>query len=110
MAVNGLAGSAYKLEHYNFNTFSWLMSYDEMVRRARVLFYGPEYFLVEFGSSNGVGVDELVWAADASFPGAPVVLSKTGIEDKGDRLPSTPSFTSSYWWSTRGMNAKGSSY
>jgi CubicO group peptidase (beta-lactamase class C family) len=81
MTVNGLAGQAYKLEHYNFDTFSWLMSYDEMVRRARVLFYGPEYFLVEFRSSKGAGVDELVWAADANFPDAPVILSKTGIQD-----------------------------
>lgn len=88
MTVNGLPGQAYKLEHYNFDTFSWLMSYDEMVRRARVLFYGPEYFLVEFRSSNGAGMDELVWAADANFPGAPVVLSKTGIQDSQDSLPS----------------------
>jgi CubicO group peptidase (beta-lactamase class C family) len=81
MKVNGLTGQAYRLEHYHFDTFSWLMPYDEMVRRARVLFYGPEYFLLEFRSSNGAGVDELVWAADNNFPGAPMVLSKIGTQD-----------------------------
>ena len=91
MTVNGLEEQAYKLEHNNFDTFSWLMSYYEMVRQARVLFYGPEYFLVEFRSSKGTGVDELVWAADANFPDAPMILSKTGIQDcwKQDRLPVT---------------------
>jgi hypothetical protein len=85
MTVNGLAGQAYKLEHYNFDTFSWLMSYDEMVRRARVLFYGPEYFLVEFRFSKGAGGDELVWAADGNFSRC----SGDFVEDRDSRLLAT---------------------
>lgn len=83
MAVNGLPEQVYALEHYNYDTFSWLMSYDEAVRRARVLFYDAEYYLVEFRASGGGGsqVDEILWVGDGNFPGVPITLTKETNQD-----------------------------
>lgn len=79
MTVNGLPEQVYALEHYNYDTFSWLMS----VRRARVLFYDAEYYLVEFRASGGGGsqVDEILWVGDGNFPGVPITLTKETNQD-----------------------------
>ncbi|KAL4900329.1 beta-lactamase/transpeptidase-like protein [Aspergillus multicolor] len=77
MAMNGLPAQAYGLEHYHFDTFSWIMSYDEMVSRGRTTFYPAEYYLIEFQASS-TDIDQLLWVADGNFPGTPVILSKEG--------------------------------
>lgn len=83
MTVNGLPEQVYALEHYNYDTFSWLMSYDEAVRRARVLFYDAEYYLVEFRASGGGGsqVDGILWVGDGNFPGVSITLTKETNQD-----------------------------
>ncbi|KAK1834397.1 penicillin-binding protein [Podospora conica] len=90
MTANGLPDQVYALEHYNYDTFSWLMSYDETVRRARVLFYDAEYYLVQFRASGGDSsrVNEILWVADGSFPGVPIILTKEASRD-GNNLWAT---------------------
>lgn len=73
------------------------MSYDEPVRRARVLFYEPEYFLLEFRSCNGERVDEIVWAADSHFPATPIIISKTPIQDARADGQNWPTSESAAW-------------
>ena len=81
MMMNGLPLQTYKLEHHHFDTFSWAMPYDEMVRRGRVLSYEAEYYLIGFEAS-GKNVAKLLWAADSNFPHTPIILTKPNITNK----------------------------
>ncbi|KAK7709741.1 hypothetical protein SLS64_005982 [Diaporthe eres] len=53
MKWQGLDSQSYELHHYHYDVFSWLMSPEEMVKRARIIQFHPaEYYLLEFGSDN----------------------------------------------------------
>lgn len=72
MTWQGLDSQSYELHHYHYDTFSWLMPAEEIVRRARgVTFYNYEYYLVEFGSDTNNDnasdrVDYLRWSMDSN--------------------------------------------
>lgn len=78
MKFQGMDSQSNKMEHYHHDIFSWLMPYDEVVRRYRgAQFYSAEYYLIEFRSSvqNG-NLDQLLWAMDGNFTGEKVVFTK----------------------------------
>jgi CubicO group peptidase (beta-lactamase class C family) len=82
MKFQGMDSQSYKMEHYHYNTFSWLMPYDEVVRRDRgVQFYSAEYYLIEFRSNvqNG-GLDQLLWVMDGNFTGEKVAFTNDSTE------------------------------
>lgn len=68
MKWQGLDSQSYTLRHYHYDTFSWLMSPEEIVKRARgIPFYHSEYYLLEFGSDkNDDQVDYLRWSMDSN--------------------------------------------
>lgn len=69
MKWQGLDSQSYELHHYHYDVFSFLMSPEEMVRRAFDIkqSYPPEYHLIEFGSDkNGGQVDYLRWSMDGN--------------------------------------------
>lgn len=68
MKWQGLDSQSYELHHYHYDVFSWLMSPEEMVKRAMVVQFHPaEYYLLEFGSDkNGDQVDYLKWSTDGN--------------------------------------------
>lgn len=69
MKWQGLDSQSFKLHHYHYDVFSWLMSPEEMVKRARIIqFYPAEYYLLEFGSnSNDDQVDYLRWSMNGNW-------------------------------------------
>lgn len=92
MKWQGLDSQSYKLRHYHFDTFSWLMSAEEIVRRARgIPFYPSEYYLIEFGSDrNDDQVDYLRWSMDSNSTSQKLKFRKhpeaTTVSSSGDAL------------------------
>jgi CubicO group peptidase (beta-lactamase class C family) len=69
MRFQGLDSQTHSLQHYHHDTFSWLMTYDEIAKRARsAIFYSATFYLIDFIASTGTTVDQLKWAADGNFP------------------------------------------
>lgn len=68
MKWQGLDSQSHELRHYYYDVFSWLMTPEEMVRRALGnRFYPAEYYLLEFGSDkNSDPVDYLRWSMDGN--------------------------------------------
>lgn len=59
---------SYKLKHYNYDTFSWLLTRDETVRRGLFPMTMAEYYILAFGRGEDGQIDHAVWKHDASVP------------------------------------------
>lgn len=57
---------AYKLTHYHYDKFSWLLTHDENVRTGRFPITRASFYLIEFRSSGDdpMKIDSVVWAHD----------------------------------------------
>jgi CubicO group peptidase (beta-lactamase class C family) len=78
LSFQGLFSENYKLKHYNHDTFTWHFTRDEDVRRARFTFMGASYYKFKFVSSDGVNIDELVWAHEPDIPRGEVFKKRAG--------------------------------
>jgi CubicO group peptidase (beta-lactamase class C family) len=58
----------WRLEHYHHNVWSWAIQYEDALRE--VLWPDPDknLYLFEFRSSDGAGIDQLVWKHDPGVP------------------------------------------
>lgn len=63
ISMQGLSSQSYTLAHYHHDTFSWLMTFDEIVRRGRgVPFYNAEYYFIRFErTGHDDSFDRLSW-------------------------------------------------
>lgn len=69
VAFQGLRSQSNRLEHYHFDTFSWLMTHDEAARRARLMVNFPaEFYLFRFGISIHGKIDRLYWIIENTCP------------------------------------------
>ena len=69
LAFQGLDSLVWKMEHYQDNSFLWLMSRDEAVSRARFPYSSETLYKLEFLASDESGeIDSLLWAHDADRP------------------------------------------
>lgn len=59
---------AYQLTHYNYDTFSWLLTRDETVRRGLFPVTMAEYYLLAFGRGETGQIDHVIWKHDPSVP------------------------------------------
>lgn len=59
---------AYQLKHYNYDTFSWLLTRDETVRRGLFPVTMAEYYLLAFGRGETGQIDHVIWKHDPSVP------------------------------------------
>lgn len=68
MNFQGRTSEVFALTHYHDDTFSWWMSYDEVVRKGRyVNDFTASYSLITFSSTDGDGIDVLKWSWDPSM-------------------------------------------
>lgn len=83
MRMQGLASQGYNLTHYEYDTFSWIMPFDEVVRRARgVPFYSADYYLLHFGRSGSSGAfDQLQWAMNSGVCGKLATFKRIATKD-----------------------------
>ena len=59
---------AYQLKHYNYDTFSWLLTRDKTVRRGLFPVTMAEYYLLAFGRDETGQIDHVIWKHDPSVP------------------------------------------
>ncbi|MCJ1434732.1 hypothetical protein MMC27_004102 [Xylographa pallens] len=59
---------AYQLKHYNYDSFSWLLSRDETARRGLFPVTWTEYYLLAFGQGKDGQIDHVIWKHDPSVP------------------------------------------
>lgn len=59
----------YDLDHYQDNTFTWWISYNDLARHGRyVTDYAASYYLLEFSGMGGDSINTLKWAWDPNLP------------------------------------------
>lgn len=69
ISLQGRETEVFKLTHYEIDTFSWWMPFDEIARRGRYITdYPASYYLIKFSSKRGNGIDALSWAWDPNLP------------------------------------------
>ncbi|MCJ1398273.1 hypothetical protein MMC11_001470 [Xylographa trunciseda] len=59
---------SYQLKHYNYDTFSWLLTRNETVRRGLFPVTLTEYYLLAFGQGQDGQIDHVIWKHDPSVP------------------------------------------
>ena len=67
MCMQGARSESYKLEHYNYDEFSWVLTWDESAKRGRFRNTTPDYYLLKFQTRN----DEIMglkWTIDGDIP------------------------------------------
>ena len=81
VAFQGLPSQFNRLEHYHFDTFTWLMTHDEAARRARLMVNFPaEFYLLRFGLSVHGKVDRLYWIIENTSPEPEVFLKDLPVK------------------------------
>ncbi|KAI1114605.1 hypothetical protein F5Y14DRAFT_413928 [Nemania sp. NC0429] len=63
----GLADEKYYLKHCHYNTFSWNLKYDELVKRGQYI-RDYEYYKSAFKVDETGEVSSLLWKHDKSTP------------------------------------------
>ncbi|KAI4088601.1 MAG: hypothetical protein LQ344_005939 [Seirophora lacunosa] len=58
----------YPLEHYNHDTFTWLLTRDQTVRRGLFPVTKTEYYILAFGQGEDGQIDHVLWRHDPSVP------------------------------------------
>ncbi|KAK3995249.1 hypothetical protein QBC44DRAFT_366775 [Cladorrhinum sp. PSN332] len=77
MTMQGLSSQVYTLRHYQNDSFSWIMPFSEIIRRARsTTYYTPEYYTIEFYANEGGDIDRLGWEIESELPGGKLVFYK----------------------------------
>jgi CubicO group peptidase (beta-lactamase class C family) len=69
MCFQGEHDQLYELEHYHYDTFSWLLTRDEDVRLGRFPVTRANFYLLDFkGQEGSDDIDRLVWVNDSCVP------------------------------------------
>lgn len=71
MRFQEMSSETYDLTHYDGNTFSWWMSYDEVARRGRFITdFAYTYYLIKFAATGTATskINVLKWAWDPNLP------------------------------------------
>ncbi|KAL9103693.1 MAG: hypothetical protein Q9163_001287 [Psora crenata] len=68
----------YQLKHYNFDTFSWLLTRNETVKRGLFPVTNAEYYLLAFGQNKNRQIDKVTWKHDPSVPEGETFMRLSG--------------------------------
>lgn len=68
MLFQGRKSQQYQLRHHHDDAFTWFMSWNEQVKRARFIGYSLEVYFIQFKGEEGRGVTSLNWVHDAAIP------------------------------------------
>lgn len=64
LAFQGLDSQVWPMAHYHYDTFVWLMSYDDAVSHARFPYPPEKLFKIEFVSGQDGKINSLLWNHD----------------------------------------------
>ena len=65
---DGREDDLWPMEHYEYDTFSWLRPRDELVRRARSVGQAAPYYLIRFEGIADNSISRLFWRHDLQMP------------------------------------------
>ena len=68
MRFQALKSEIYNLQHYQYDTFSWLAPRNELATRGRSMHWVASYYLLRFGTDGGGSMDSVYWAHDEMVP------------------------------------------
>ena len=81
MCFQGNHDQRYVLEHYQYNTFSWVLTRDENARRGRFPVTWRAFYLLKFQAQSGSDeVKDLLWENDGAWE-AGEIFSKKAAEE-----------------------------
>jgi CubicO group peptidase (beta-lactamase class C family) len=88
MSFQGSDDEIYVLDHYEDDTFTWWMPYNDAARRGRyVTDFGASYYLVTFDSQGTSGINTLKWAWDPNMPDQKELFTSTKTGSKSSVSP-----------------------
>ena len=67
VVFQGRKSQKYPMRHHHKDTFTWFMTWNEQIKRARFLSFQPSLYFIHFGSISGKQVDTLTWMPDPSI-------------------------------------------
>lgn len=74
----------YALEHYENDSFTWWMSYNDAARRGRyVTDFGATYYVLKFDVGQSDGLKTLKWAWDSNMPTEEEIFTKAAETRRG---------------------------
>lgn len=68
MLFQGRKSQKYQLQHHHHDTFTWFMSWDEQIKRARFIVFQPVFYSIRFEGKEGKGITALNWVHDSAIP------------------------------------------
>ena len=80
---------SYRLEHYNFDTFTWLLTRNESVKRGRFPMTEKDFYVLAFGQSKSKQIDHVIWKHDPSVPEGKTFRRRTESASEGSIDPTT---------------------
>lgn len=69
MLLQGRESQRYRLQHHHANTFTWFMSWNEQIKRARFIGFQADVYSIRFESDERNGIVALNWVHDPAIPG-----------------------------------------
>ena len=80
----GDKSQSYRLKHFNYDSFSWLLTGDECARRGLFPDTNFDFYILRFGVDEHDNIDHVVWKHDPSVPqGETFRQQKSRQEDLG---------------------------
>ncbi|KAF2231532.1 hypothetical protein EV356DRAFT_579075 [Viridothelium virens] len=68
MLFQGRESQAYRLQYHSDNTFTWLTSWNEQIKRARFIIFQPDFYSIRFKTGDDNGITTLKWVHDSAVP------------------------------------------
>ncbi|KAF7512246.1 hypothetical protein GJ744_001814 [Endocarpon pusillum] len=68
MLFQGQESQKYRLQHHHHDTFTWVASWNEKIRRARFIIFQPAFYSIRFNGEEGRGLIALNWVHDSAIP------------------------------------------
>ena len=87
----GLSEQTYHLTHYNYDTFSWLITPEESIARGRWPDLDKSVYLFKFNGEEGKEITSLTWSHEWAVPsGETFTKQQTANQDHEQQKPLTP--------------------
>ncbi|KAI1179039.1 beta-lactamase/transpeptidase-like protein [Nemania sp. FL0916] len=68
MLFQGLESQKFQLKHHHDDTFTWFMSWNDQIKRARFISYRPSDYSIRFEEAEERGIVSLRWSLDPAVP------------------------------------------
>ncbi|KIW70018.1 hypothetical protein PV04_02329 [Phialophora macrospora] len=72
LSFQGLESETYLLKHYSYDVFTWHVTRDEDVRRARFTVMDANFYKIKFAAGQDGSIDQLIWAHEPDLPSGEV--------------------------------------